>query len=139
MLFFKIIAYFIFQIFNFQEEFHRYCESDVDILRRCTLKFRDIFLAKTGMDPFEKSLTIAGACNRVFRQLFLKDDTIGIVPHGGYRRNERQSNLAMKWLKWVSHRDGIRIRHARNEGEQKIGNFKVDGIYEKTVYEMNGC
>jgi len=32
------------KIFDFQKEFLAYCESDVDILRRCCLKFRDLFM-----------------------------------------------------------------------------------------------
>jgi len=86
-------------IFDFNKEFLAYRESDVDILRRCCLKFRDLLMKETGLDPFEKSCAIAGACNRVYRTHYLKPDTIGIVSHGGYRRADKQSTTAIKWLK----------------------------------------
>lgn len=98
-----------------------------------------MFVAETGMNPFETSLTIASACNRVFRSNYLEEETIGIVPHGGYSRAEKQSIKAIKWLKWVSHSEKIQIRHARNMGEQKILTYKVDGIHKSTVYEFYGC
>jgi len=40
------------------------------------------------MDPFQCSITIASACNKVFRRKFLKLETIGIIPAGGYRHRE---------------------------------------------------
>lgn len=62
--------------FDFQTELLRYCESDVDILRKCCLKFRSLFmdLTKTGenkgIDPLENCITIASACNVVYRTIF---------------------------------------------------------------------
>jgi len=45
--------------FDCQQELLKYCRSDVDILRRCCLKFREFFMAMTssaigdeGIDPF---------------------------------------------------------------------------------------
>ena len=46
-------------VFNFKDEILRYCRSDVDILRRCCLEFRELFRNITQIDPFEKCLTIA--------------------------------------------------------------------------------
>ena len=73
-----------------------YCESDVDILRRADMKFRDLFLAETGVDPLVQSTTIASACNVVFRSSFLLPNTIGLIPPGGYRRHKKQSAIAIK-------------------------------------------
>jgi len=127
--------------FDFQAEFMAYCESDVDILRRCCLKCRYLFIDETNIDPFAKNCTIAGACNRVYRTHYLKPDTIGIVPHGGYRRADKQSIKALKWLKWLSHNRNIHIRHARNDihGERQIGQYKVDGACGVKVFEFHGC
>jgi hypothetical protein len=113
----------------------------VEVLRRCCLKFRDIFIAETTVDPFESSLTIASACNRVFRKLFLKPDTIGIIPFNGYQKDENQSAIALKWIKWISHKDSLYIRHKLNGGEVKIGEYKVDGYCEQyfRIYEFHGC
>ena len=41
-------------IFNFQEEILKYCRSDVDILRRCCLEFRDLFCSVTNIDPLRE-------------------------------------------------------------------------------------
>lgn len=79
--------------FNFKEELISYCESDVDILKNGALRFQDIFKAETGIDPYAVSITIASACNYVFRKLFLKPHTIGLMPPGGYRNQVRLSYL----------------------------------------------
>lgn len=72
-------------VFNMSEEIVKYCISDVDILRRACLSFWSRFLHQNSVDPFRESCTIAGACNNVFRNRFLKDNTIGIIPRGGYK------------------------------------------------------
>jgi len=96
-------------------------------------------MAKTTVDPFESALTIASACNRVFRTCFLKDNTIGIIPANGYRAGAKQSIIGMKWLKWLAHTRNIDIQHAGNGPEQSVGPYKVDGMYGNTVFEFNGC
>lgn len=125
--------------FNFQEELERYCRMDVEILTKGCLKFRKLMMQVTliiimiiigiiinqlqehDVDPFTSSITIASTCMHIFRKKFLKPDTIGIVPHGGYRANERQSVIAIKWLKWISETQNADIQHARNGKE--VGNF----------------
>lgn len=103
------------------------------------MKFRQLMIEKTFVDPFMTSLTIASTCNKVYRKLFMKFNTIGVVPYKGYHRNDRQSTIALKWLKWVSHQNGIHIMHARNGKEVSIGPYKVDGFVDNTIYEFNGC
>ncbi|WP_169716431.1 DNA polymerase [Oceanimonas doudoroffii] len=66
------------KVFDFQKELREYTESDVDILLRCVLKFNDLFHAETGVYPLEVAITIAQACNHVFRKNFLKKNTIGV-------------------------------------------------------------
>ena len=39
-------------VFNFEEEIVRYCRSDVNILRRCCLEFRELFHKINDIDPF---------------------------------------------------------------------------------------
>ena len=58
-------------VFDFAQEILAYCRSDVDILRRCWLEFRELLSTITDLDPFEKCLTIASACNMVFRTHYL--------------------------------------------------------------------
>ena len=128
-------------VFNFQDELLKYCQSDVDILRRCCMDFRELFHSVTDIDPFEKCLTIASACNLVFRKKFLKEETIAIIPPNGYRPLDKHSVLALKWLSFTSEQNNINIQHARNSGEKRVGNYRLDGFQEETntAYEVHGC
>jgi hypothetical protein len=127
--------------FDFQAEILRYCQSDVDILRRCCLEFRELFHQVTDVDPFASCLTIASACNLVFRRTFLQENTIAVIPPCGYKPENKQSVIALKMLAWVAQRDNIAIRHARNHGEQRIGKYLVDdfNVETNTVWEVQGC
>ena len=128
-------------VFNFEKEIEEYCRSDVDILRRCSLKFKQLMEDTCQLDPFKYCVTIASACNRVFRQQFLEEDTIGLIPAQGYQPARKYSVMALQWLAWVHHQSGDRILHALNGGEQRIdGNF-VDGYdpVKKIIYEFMGC
>jgi len=66
---------------------------------------------------------------------------IGIVPEGGYRRAEKQSIIALKWLKYLATTQNLQLKHKLNGGEQRIGRYKVDGYdpTTNTAYEFNGC
>lgn len=75
--------------FDLQKELHDYCVADVDILRRCSMKFRQIMMEATstetlnakgevtkktpGIDPFDY-VTIASACQAIYRELFLEEE-----------------------------------------------------------------
>ena len=135
--------------FDFQKELLRYCRSDVDILRRCCIKFPEMLKSMTrkgenaGIDPFESSITIASAGQRVFCTNFLEEKCIGIIPVHGYKPEQKQSVKALQWLKYMSHTLGVNIQHARNGGERKIGHYSVDGFFERengerVVLEFHG-
>lgn len=109
--------------FNIRYELVRYCCSDVDILRCCSLKFREDFMDVINIDPFEKSITISSACQRVFRTKI----TARIIPTHGYNPQHTQSVKALHWIKYISHCTG---QHARNGGETRIGEYLVDGNYD---------
>lgn len=135
-------------VFHFEKDITKYCRSDVDILRKGCLKFRKIFMQMTStndeesIDPFAYCITIASACNLVFRKLFLKERSIGIIPTQGYRPIDKQSVKAMQWKKYHVHHTKVEIQHAGNVGETEIGPYKVDGYYEienqKVVMEFHG-
>ena len=126
--------------FDFQADLEKYCISDVDILRRCCGRFRKLFQEHTeGVDPFHKCFTIASACNRVYRTLFLKPNQVGIIPPQGYT-HDNQSTLALCWLDWVARQHGVTMRHAYNGGEVRVEGFKVDGMDNNgVIYELHGC
>lgn len=100
-----------------------------------------MFMDKTGVDPFEKCLTIASSCNLAYRKNFLKKDTIAIIPPNGYRQKDKQSRIAINWLLWLERTTGLTIRHAFNNSEVQIGPYKVDGLCQETntIYEFYGC
>jgi hypothetical protein len=83
-------------IFDMRYEMIKYCREDVNILRQSCLKFRDCFLKTNNVDPFLECITIASACNLVFRRNFLKRETIGIVPQNGYRLSDKQTTIASR-------------------------------------------
>ena len=70
---------------------------------------------------------------------------IGIVPTGGYTRQDNFSKKSILWLSLTAKRNGIHIRHALNGGEYRVPetNFRVDGFSEvgnnKTIWEYFGC
>ena len=127
-------------VFDFVKEIKAYCRSDVDILRRSCMEFRELFRDSTGIDPFEKCLTIASACQLVYRTNFLEENTIAIF-NSDRQLKMKQSNMAVKWLSYVSEKEGICIEHVRNGGEKRFGRYSLDGYHQEsnTAYEFQGC
>ena len=127
-------------LFDFEKEIVKYCRSDVDILRKCCIEFREMLREITGIDPFEKCLTIASTCHEVYRTNFLKKDTIAVFQHDRQLKM-KQSNIAVKWLSYEMVRNGIHIQHVRNGGEKRVGKYSLDGYCEEnhTAYEFQGC
>jgi hypothetical protein len=134
-------------IFNLKKERWQYCDNDVYICAKAIMNFRQLVMEKTNVDPLRQAMTIASTTSIVYRQNFLPEKTIGLIPPGGYRRNQTQSNTALIWLKYISTTENIRIQHARNGGEKDIyidgRHYRVDGYAEKdgvkTIYEFHGC
>lgn len=59
------------KIFDSQRDMHHYCVSDVDILRRCCLKYRKLVMGLcNGIDPF-RSISCAQMCFALYRHMFL--------------------------------------------------------------------
>ena len=113
-------------LFDFQKEILKYCRSDVDILRKCCLLFREMLRKETGIDPFERSLTIASYCHEVYRTNFLKKDTIAVFQHDRQLKM-KQSNMAVKWLSYEMEKNDIHIQHVRNGGGGGGGGRNVSG------------
>ena len=126
--------------YDFREEIIKYCRSDVDILRKCCLLYREMFRKETDIDPFNKSLTIASYCQEVYRTNFLKKDTIAIF-QPDRQLKIKQSNVAVKWLSYISEKEDLYIQHVRNGGEKLFMDYSLDGYCEEThtAYEFQGC
>ena len=126
--------------YDFRQEIIKYCRSDVDILRKCCLLYREMFRKETDIDPFNKALTIASYCQEVYRTNFLKKDTIAIF--NNHRQWKiKQSNVAVTWLSYISEKEDLYIQHVRNGGEKRVGHYSLDGYCEETntAYEFQGC
>ena len=135
-------------VFDFRHEILEYCRSDVDIMQKCCLLYREMLKEvtsmdgdpETGIDPFDQATTIAGYCMQVYRTNFLQKDTIALLPqHQQLKR--KQSHEALQWLSYTAEKEEIRIQHARNGGEKRVGNYYLDGYCEEThtAYEYQGC
>ena len=134
-------------VFDFQHEILEYCRSDVDILAECCKLYREMFKKatdtgndETGIDPFDTATTIASYCMQVYRTKFLQKDTIALFPqHQELKR--KQSHEALQWLSYTAEKEEIRMQHARNGGEKRVGNYYLDGYCEEThtAYEYQGC
>ncbi|KAJ8933580.1 hypothetical protein NQ318_015967 [Aromia moschata] len=119
----------------------KYCISDVDILAKACLKFRELMMKEGGVDPFTEAVTLPGACNKIFRRNFLRPDTIGLIPKNGYRWRDNQSLIAIQWLVWEERQLNINILHAAKGSEALVAGVKVDGYCPDTnqVFEFHGC
>ena len=134
-------------VFDFRHEILKYCRSDVNIMAECCKLYRGMLMEatdtrndETGIDPFDTATTIAGYCMQVYRTKFLQKDTIALLPqHQQFKRN--QSHEALQWLSYTAEKEGIRMQHARNGGEKRVGNYYLDGYCEEThtAYEYQGC
>lgn len=127
--------------FCLKSQLIEYCKIDVDILRIACMRFRTMLMDKTKVDPFNGPITIASTCMQVFRTMYLKPDTIAIIPWNGYRRIDNQSIKALQWLHWMSYKSKSQIQMADNGREFRLPiNIKVDGFCEatNTVFEFLG-
>jgi hypothetical protein len=114
------------------------------VLRHACQILRRDFMEVGNIDVFLESCTIASACNKVLRKRFLKPETIGLIPSGGYTRNRNYSKKALMWLLHMEQEDSCTIRHAGNGGEfrlPELPRYSVDGYCAatRTVYEFMGC
>ncbi len=61
--------------FDFAVDMKQYCASDVDILRRSCLRFRELLVEATGVEPFQYT-TIASVCMGIYRTVFLEQNYV---------------------------------------------------------------
>ena len=85
------------EVFDFKKGMQAYCESDVDILRRCCLKFRKEYLSIANIDPFQY-MTIASVCMAIYRDKCMPEKSIAYI-----QSKDKHSKVALSWLDYVSH------------------------------------
>ena len=115
----------------------RYCEKDVIVLTEALLKFRLLSVEYTNIDPLQQCTTLASFTLKNYLQNHMKNDVIGCIPRGGYRRRENNSIKCLKWFCVLKEmnviQDESRFRSVLHpQGEKKIGHFYVDGYDEVT-------
>jgi len=82
------------QTFHNKHVLEAYGQDEFTVLRQACRVFHREFLQIGNIEVFLESLTIASACNKVLRCMFLKPDTIGLIPTGGYTCNNKYSKKA---------------------------------------------
>ena len=68
------------KIFNNKGKLLAYFMDDVIVLCEVCCAFRNLFLKLVKMDPFRQDITISSIFNKVFRNMFLKPSSVGIIP-----------------------------------------------------------
>jgi len=133
-------------MFDNRRVLEAYCQNDVTVVLQACRVFRQEFIKIGKIEDFLEAITIACACNNVLLKRFLKPDTIGRTPTGGYSCNFNYSKKALIWLVYKEMIDGggRKILHGRNGRQYRLPempNFSVDGICNetRTVYEFFGC
>eukprot|EP00732_Lithocolla_globosa_P000325 Lithocolla_globosa_v1_NODE_91_length_6522_cov_117.886655.p1 type:complete len:715 gc:universal NODE_91_length_6522_cov_117.886655:127-2271(+) len=125
-------------VFDMKKEITEYCISDVDILKRGIMKFRENFLSITDdkIDPF-KFITIASVCINIYKYFYMPENKLGIS------EPTNKTLCSNKSIAWLNSLNNNRIKHGMN-GMIRLKNGKkisVDGFDRKTntVYEFFGC
>ena len=121
-----------------------YCQDDVTFLRQACRVFRREFIQKGNIEVFLEAITIASACNTLLRKWFLKSDTVGLIPKGGYSAHVKYSKEVLMLLVYREKMDGRKTLNGRNGREYRLAmppNLSVDGFCPetRTVYKFFGC
>ena len=108
-------------LYNLEEEMLKYCGADVEVLRLGFNKYRQTYMEMyDGIDPAE-FITLPSYINYCYRALGMPENSIAVLPPRGYGTTQHHSNVAIAWLEWVAKQRNIKIKHARNSTEVKIG------------------
>jgi len=139
--------------FNLPEQLRLYGQNDVDLLLHALVEYRKLVRKISDAefdDVYYHCTTLAGTTLRDIRMKHLEESTIAIIPRRGYSRQETQSRIALKFLKWLAHERGVQIQHRDHKGEKRIqlpdGKItRVDGYIESinempaSIIEIHGC
>lgn len=73
---------------------------------------------------------------KIFRHMFLPKKHVAIVPEFGYERNDRASDISIKYLQWRAKKEQVKIKHAGNGREEVILTIDSDGNTHR--YKVDG-
>ena len=125
--------------FDMARDMELYCDNDVEILRKGCNRFRKIAINLGQTDPFRECATIASMTMRIYRRLFMPENSIGILQR--FFPCRMQSRKSMDWLAYVEYTTGESLRTAASaKGEKRYGRYSFDGYCKttNTVYEFLG-
>jgi len=126
--------------FHIRLVLENYYQGNVTVFRQACQIFRREFIEIGNKEDFLEYFTIASACNDVLRKRFLKPETIGFIPDGGYICNNNCSKKASVWLLHMEQTDGCQIMHARNWRDYRLPElpkFSVDGYCRSVKWFTN--
>lgn len=78
--------------FREKEELFPYWMDNVSVLRQASCALRTVCLKLVNFEHFRQAITISTICNKVFRTMYLKPDTV-VIPKGVYRMWDTASLL----------------------------------------------
>ena len=86
-------------------------------------------------------------CNSMYLKCTAKEMATGWYSlrekKDNFKKQSRYSKESIQWLEHIAKERKIQIRHEMNSplGEQRIGDYKVDGVCEETItiFEYHGC
>jgi hypothetical protein len=70
------------EVFNNRRVLESYCQANVTLVQEASCTIHKYFLQIGNVELFLERMTIASACNKVFRKKFLQPDRIGLIPVG---------------------------------------------------------
>ena len=112
-----------------------YCESDVKVLAGACLKFVDITLERSHINPLMSCITLASLALKDYRQNHMLPNTIGSLPLQGYREKGVHSVKSLHWFYSLKECRAIHWETFRcalhPEGEKELFGCRVDG-YDET-------
>ena len=122
-------------VFDNKRVLEAYCQYDVSVLREACCVLKREFLQIGNIDVFLEFVIIVAACNNVIRKRFLRPNTIGLIPSGGYTGKVNYRNKAIMWLVYREQTDGCIVRCAgngRNYRPPELPRLSVDGFCAET-------
>lgn len=122
-----------------------YCINDCVVLLAIVQRYRSEFMQiSRGYCPFTVSNTLSSLALFLIKHEFTDVTKIGHISERGFQ-GTRQSDLALRFIKYEEHRLGIPLQYARSSaGEKKVyiegHTFSLDCYSEEHgVLEVNGC
>ena len=90
--------------FHFRREMIDYCKSDVALLKAGCEAFQREFQSQAGINPMEKCMIIASACNLYWRKHHPPPNTIAVEPVSCWQGPHFNHSLkALQWLYYQEH------------------------------------